>query len=48
MAKRHKADTTLPPISGSFKDTVRAMLKTPPAPKNLGRLKAKKKSTKKR
>ena len=34
-------DTTVPPITGSFKDAVRAMLKTPPAPKNLGRPKVK-------
>ena len=37
-----KQDTTVPPIAGSFEDAVRAMLKTPPAPKNLGRPKAKK------
>ena len=47
MAKR-KHDTTVPPITGSFKDAVHAMLKTPPAPKNLGRPKAKKKGAKKR
>jgi hypothetical protein len=41
MKKRQYADSTIPPISGSFKDTVRAMLKTPPAPKNLGRPKGK-------
>jgi hypothetical protein len=34
MAKRPKtyADTTVPPITGSFEDIVRAMLKTPPPP----------------
>lgn len=44
MAKRPKthADTTVPPIAGSFEDAVRAMLRTPPAPKNLGRPKTKK------
>lgn len=41
MAKRQK-DTTVPPIKGTFEDAVRAMLRTPPAPKNLGRPKAKK------
>ena len=41
MAKRSNTDTTVPPISGSFEDAVLAMLKTPPAPKNLGRPKAK-------
>jgi hypothetical protein len=35
--KALKHDTTVPPISGRFEDAVRAMLKTPPAPKNLGR-----------
>lgn len=48
MAKRPKADTTIPPISGSFEDAVRAMLRTPPALKNLGRPKVKKKVAKKR
>ena len=48
MAKSTKTDTTVPPIKGSFEDAVRAMLKTPPAPKNLGRSKAKKKVAKKR
>ena len=48
MAKRKHADTTVPPITGSFEDAVRALLKTPPAPKNLGRPKAKKKAAKKR
>ncbi len=48
MAKRHRADTTVPPIKGSFEDALRAMLKTPPAPKNLGRPKVKKKAAKKR
>jgi len=34
MAKRPKtyADTTVPPISGSFEEIVRAMLATPPPP----------------
>lgn len=49
MKRSHrKSDTTVPPISGTFEDAVRAMLKTPPAPKNLGRPKAKKKPAKKR
>ena len=49
MAKHRKADTTVPPIAGTFEDAVRAMLKTPPAPKNLGRSKEKKRqATKKR
>ena len=49
MAKRKLSDTTVPPITASFEDAVRAMLKTPPAPKNLGRPKAKKgKAVKKR
>lgn len=48
MAKRRNADTTVPPITGSFEAAVRAMLGTPPAPKNLGRPKAKKKAAKKR
>jgi hypothetical protein len=48
MTKRQKADTTVPPIKGSLKDAVRAMLKTPPAPKNLGRPKAKRKTAKRR
>jgi hypothetical protein len=34
---------TIPPITNSFEDAVRALLKTPPPPKNLGRPKAKKK-----
>lgn len=48
MAKRVLKDTTIPPIAGSFEDAVRALLRTPPAPKNLGRPKAKKKAAKKR
>lgn len=48
MAKRKHEDTTIPPITGSFEDAVRALLKTPPPPKNLGRPKAKKKLQKKR
>ncbi len=32
MAKRKNADTTLPPITGSFEDAVRALLATPPPP----------------
>lgn len=48
VAKRKRADTTVQPIAGTFEDAVRAMLKTPPAPKNLGRPKAKKKPAKKR
>ena len=35
-------------ITGSFEDAVRARLKTPPPPKNLGRTKVKKKVAKKR
>jgi hypothetical protein len=48
MAKAKRSDTTIPPITGSFEDAVRALLKTPPPPKNLGRPKAKKKTAKKR
>jgi hypothetical protein len=48
MAKRKNADTTVPPITGTFEDTLRALLRTPPPPKNLGRPKAKKKAAKKR
>jgi len=32
MAKRQTADTTVPPISGSFEQTIRALLGTPPPP----------------
>jgi hypothetical protein len=46
MTKRKREDTTVPPITGSFEDAVRALLKTPPPPKNLGRPKAKKKAKK--
>jgi hypothetical protein len=46
VAKRKNADTTIPPIKGSFEDAVKALLKTPPPPKNLGRPKAKKKAAK--
>jgi hypothetical protein len=42
MAKRKQADTTVPPIKGSFEDAVKAMLATPAPPKNLGRPKPKK------
>lgn len=45
---RRLSDTTIPPITGSFEDALRALLKTPAAPKNLGRPKAKKKTAKKR
>ena len=48
MAKHRHEDTTVPPITGSFKDAVRAMLKTPPAPKNLGRPMAKKRKAMKK
>jgi len=49
MVKRTKADTAIQPITGTFEDAVRAMLRTPLPPKNLGRPKAKKsKTTKKR
>jgi hypothetical protein len=47
MAKRKNEDTTIPPISGSFEDAVKAFLKAPAPPKNLGRP-AKKKAAKKR
>jgi hypothetical protein len=40
MAKRKR--TTIPPITGSFEDAVKALLRTPPPPKNLGRPKTKK------
>jgi hypothetical protein len=46
--KSKNEDTTVPPITGSFEDAVKALLKTPPPPKNLGRPKAKKKAGKKR
>jgi hypothetical protein len=36
------------PISGGFEDAVKALLQTPPPPKNLGRPTAKKKAAKKR
>jgi hypothetical protein len=42
-----RRDTTVPPIKGSFEDAVRALLKSPPAPKNLGRPEPKKKGSKK-
>jgi hypothetical protein len=32
MAKRKHLDTTVPPITGSFEEAVRAMLATPPPP----------------
>lgn len=32
MAKRKNADTTLPPITGSFEDAIKALLATPPPP----------------
>ena len=41
MAKRKHHDTTVPPITSSFEDAVRALLNTPAPPKNLGRPKAK-------
>ena len=41
MPRSKRADTTVPPIKGTFEDAVRALLKTPPAPKNLGRTKKK-------
>lgn len=44
--KRKREDTTVPPITSSFEDAVRAMLRTPPAPKNLGRPRPKKKAKK--
>lgn len=48
MAKRKQADTTVPPIKGTFEDAVRAMLATPAPPKNLGRTKAKKTTSKRK
>jgi hypothetical protein len=50
VAKSKRADTTVPPIKGTFEDAVRAMLDTPPPPKNLGRpkLKPAKQTTKKK
>lgn len=48
MKRRSNLDTKIPPITGTFEDAVRAMLRTPPAPKNLGRPKAKTKAAKKR
>lgn len=49
MTRRSREDTTIPPITGSFEDAVKALLQTPPPPKNLGRPKAAKtKTTKKR
>lgn len=39
---RKNADTTVPPIDGSFEDAIKALLKTPAPPKNLGRPKTKK------
>jgi len=47
VAKRHNSNTTVGPIAASFEDTLKALLRTPPPPKNLGRPKAKK-SAKKR
>jgi hypothetical protein len=46
MPRRTK-DTTIPPITAGFEDTLKALLRTPPPPKNLGRS-AKKKTAKKR
>jgi hypothetical protein len=39
---RKNADTTVPPIATGFEDALKALLRTPPPPKNLGRPKAKK------
>ena len=33
MAKSKREDTTVSPITGSFEDAMKAMLKTPPAPR---------------
>ena len=44
MPTRKTRDTTVPPIKGTFEDAVRALLATPPAPKNLGRPPLKKKA----
>jgi len=37
LAKKKNSDTTVPPITGTLEDAVRALLATPPPPKNLGR-----------
>jgi hypothetical protein len=41
VAGKKLRDTTVPSITGTFEDAVRAMLATPPPPKNLGRPAAK-------
>lgn len=41
MAKHKNADTTVPPLTAGFEDALKALLRTPPPPKNLGRPKAK-------
>ena len=48
MAKRQRADTTVPPLPEGldFKDALRAFLKTGAPPKNLGRPEAKTKKLK--
>jgi hypothetical protein len=48
MPTRRKADTTVPPIKGTFEDAVKAMLATPAPPKNLGRPEQKSKKTNKK
>ena len=48
MAKRSTNDTTVPPLAGGFENVLKALLGTPPPPKNLGRPKPKKKAEKKR
>lgn len=48
MAKHKREDTTVPAIIGGFENAIRALLKTPPAPKNLGRPKAKKKTARRK
>jgi hypothetical protein len=49
--KRTYADTTVPPIAGSFEDGLMALLTAGPAPKNLGKkpkARAKRKTAKRR
>lgn len=46
--KRKQSDTTVPPLPGGFENALKALLGTPPPPKNLGRPKPKKKASRKR
>src|SRR5688500_7283421 len=48
MAKRRHEDATVPPITGTLEDAVKALLKPPPPPKNLGRPAAGRAATKRR